>query len=250
MDLPAPIVESYDGIHVVRDDRLPGGTKLRYLIGRFAASDELVYATPAYGGAQLALAYAARMLGKRATIFVAKRAAPHARTREAQAAGARVFQVPTGYLSNVQAKARRYCDDTGAELVAFGGAGAATTQIIAAAMRTVWESYGPFDEVWSAAGSGVLTCGLQAGVPSLATRIYAVAVGRALHDAGRATIIRYPAPFDAECRAQAPFPSCPNYDLKAWQICRARSGAKHGARVLFWNVLGPSPTPHRPLSPL
>lgn len=23
--------------------------------------------------------------------------------------------------------------------------------------------------------------------------------------------------------------------------------AKHGARVLFWHVLGPSPTPHRPL---
>ena len=43
----------------------------------FEGCDEAVYASPAEGGAQTALATVARQLGKRATIFVAKRHKPH-----------------------------------------------------------------------------------------------------------------------------------------------------------------------------
>jgi len=232
-----PIVEDHQGIAVVRDDRLPGGTKGRYLIQLFTRYAEVAYASPAYGGAQLALAACARITGRRATIFVAKRKEPHPRTLEAKALGARIFQVPHGYLSHVQAKCQLYCKEQGAHYMEFGGAGAGAHAAIARAARQVWETYGPFDEVWSAAGSGVLTRGLQAGMP--AARFYAVQVGRHVDDPGRATVIEYALPFEKELKIAVPFDSCPNYDRKAWQICRQRRGA---GRVLFWNVLGPSPT--------
>lgn len=235
MTLPLPIVEEHSGILVVRDDLIAGGTKARYLMRLFDLYDEVVYASPAYGGAQLALAYCARAKGKRATIFVAKRGKPHPRTLEAKAVGARVFQVPHGYLSNVQSRARHYAEDTGAHYLAFGGDDPEAIQAIGQAAQAVNE-YGPFDEVWSAAGSGVLTRGLQAGIEAGA--FYAVQVGRDIDKPGRATIIKHPLAFEDELKTPAPFPSCPNYDRKAWQICKARAKGK----ALFWNVMGPSPT--------
>ena len=75
-----PIVREHDGILVVRDDLLSGGTKARFLPVLFEKADEAVYASPAEGGAQTALATVARQLGKRSTIFVARRGKPHDRT--------------------------------------------------------------------------------------------------------------------------------------------------------------------------
>lgn len=240
MTLPPPIVEQHGGVWVVRDDLVPGGTKARYLMHLFDLYDEVVYASPAYGGAQLALAYCARAKGKAATIFVAKRNRPHARTLEAKSVGARVFQVPHGYLSNVQAKARRYAEDLGAHYLEFGGDEPSAIAAIGLAAHYVSEQYGPFDEVWSAAGSGVLTRGLQRGFHINAGAFYAVQVGRSVDKPGRATVIPHPLKFEDELNIKTPFPSCPNYDRKAWQLCQAQGEG----RVLFWNVMGPSPTPH------
>jgi hypothetical protein len=237
VNLPAPIVEDHNGIAVVRDDLIPGGTKARYLIELFSRYDEIVYATPAYGGAQLALAYCARVTGKKATLFVAKRKQPHARTLEAHKVGARVFQVPNGYLSNVQSKAKKYCQDKGAFYLEFGGESEQALDLIAEAGAYVWGTYGPFEQVWTAAGSGVLTRGLQRGIPG---DFVAVQIGRDIDKPGRAKVIKHPLPFEKESGAVIPFPSCPNYDRKAWDICQRSSKG----RVLFWNVLGQSPTIH------
>jgi len=67
--LTPPIVTVHSGIHVVRDDLFPGGTKARFLPALFDYADEVVYASPAEGGAQTALAHTAAALGKRATIL-------------------------------------------------------------------------------------------------------------------------------------------------------------------------------------
>ena len=85
-----PELREHAGIIVVRDDLFAGGTKARVFAPLFADHDEIVYGSPAQGGAQTALAWAARAAGKRATIFVAKRAVPHARAIEAKRAGAQV----------------------------------------------------------------------------------------------------------------------------------------------------------------
>jgi hypothetical protein len=230
----APIVSKHDEIAVVRDDLFPGGTKARFLPVLFRDADEVVYASPAEGGAQTALAHTAAALGKRATIFVAKRAAPHPRALEAKRVGARVMQVSPGYLTVVQARAREYCNRTGALLAPFGvNLPAAIETIAEAAHMTGLEP----DEVWCASGSGVLARSLAAAWPR--ARRHVVEVGRTLEPAevAGATIHKAGLPFSKALKERPPFPSDPHYDAKAWRICKARRGA---GLVLFWNVTGPA----------
>jgi len=230
----APVVREHEGVLVVRDDLFPGGTKARFMHHAFDDADEAVYASPAEGGAQTALATVARQLGKRATIFVAQRARPHARTLEAARLGVKIIPIAPGYLSVVQARAREYCSRTGAALVPFGADMREAVLAIAEAAKAI--GIEP-DEVWCSAGSGVLARGLAMAWPT--ARRHVVQVGRALTPAEvtGATIHIYPAPFGREAKIKPPFPSDPHYDAKAWEQCAARKGA---GRVLFWNVAGPA----------
>jgi hypothetical protein len=59
----APVIIEHDGVLVVRDDLFTGGTKARFLGMMFNGADEVVYASPAEGGAQVALATVVRPLG-------------------------------------------------------------------------------------------------------------------------------------------------------------------------------------------
>lgn len=230
----SPAVVEHDGVLVVRDDLYSGGTKARFVGAFFAGADEAVYASPAEGGAQTALATVARQLGKRATIFVAQRIRPHPRTLEAARLHAKVIPVQPGYLSVVQARAREYCERTGATLVPFGADVEFAIEAIANAAASL--AIKP-DEVWCSAGSGVLARGLARAWP--AARRHVVQVGRALSldEVAGATIHEYPVPFGREARTRPPFPSDPHYDAKAWEQCAARKGP---GRVLFWNVAGPA----------
>lgn len=224
----------HSGIAVVRDDLFPGGTKARFLPVLFKDADEVVYATPAEGGAQTALAHTAAVLGKRATIFVAKRKQPHDRALEAKRVGAKVMQVPHGYLNVVQARAKEYCKRTGAKLAPFGvNMPEAIEKIAEAAKATGLDP----EEVWCASGSGVLARSLAMAWPK--ARRHVVEVGRTLSpsEVAGATIHRAGLPFSKALKEKPPFPSCPHYDAKAWRICKARHGA---GLVLFWNVTGPA----------
>ncbi len=233
-DSPNPILKEHDGILVVRDDLLIGGTKVRFLPLLFEGADEVVYASPAEGGAQTALAIVARRLGKKATIFVARRARPHARTLEAARLGAKIVSIEPGYLSVVKARARDYCERTGAKLIPFG---IDLPEAVAAITRAAGAIGFEPDEVWCASGSGVLARGLAAAWPH--ARRHVVQVGRALsqRDVAGATVHVYPLPFGREARIKPPFPSDPHYDAKAWELCAARKGA---GRVLYWNVAAPA----------
>jgi hypothetical protein len=231
--LSDPIVEKIsDGRFVLRDDLIPGGTKRCYCDDLFREGIEYVYATPAYGGAQIAIAHASKLKGSRATIFVAKRKELHARTKEANRAGAKIIQVPFGYLNNVQAKAKAYCLKYGAVLLPFGMNTPDAIDRIAARAARAEEIYGAFDEIWCASGSGVLARGIGKGSRA---KIQAVQVGRDLGpgDAGQATIHVCPIPFDRDAKEKPPFPSCSNYDAKVWQFFRMKASG----RSLYWNVL-------------
>ena len=227
--LPPPVLETHKGVLVVRDDLLAGGTKMRAIMPIMAASAarEFVYASPAQGYAQVALAHCAAILGRRATVFTAKRKDLHPLTLRAKAAGAKIVLVPAGYLSVVKARARDYAAEVGACLVPFGVEDAAAMAAIAAAARGL-----PVvpREVWTVAGSGVLTRSLQMAWPS--TAFFAVVVGKQDSDTGRATRIIHGQPFDQRATVLPPFPSAANYDAKAWAYIRQK--AKNGA--LFWNV--------------
>ncbi len=224
--IPAPVIEEIDGIHVVRDDLLPGGTKRRVIPLLLGGAEEFVYASPAYGYAQVALAYSCAAAGKRATIFTAKRKALFPLTAEAARAGAKIVQVPHGYLSNVRAKARAYCEASGAMLLPFG----LDCQQMLLGIADVGASLEITPaEVWTVAGSGTLTRALQLAWPQ--AEFFAVRIG-AESDCGRATVITAPEEFAQPAKIRPPFPSCSNYDAKAWRFIR--SHASPGA--LFWNV--------------
>lgn len=232
--MTAPLTEVHDGILVVRDDLFPGGTKARFIPQLFDGADEVVYASPAQGGAQFALAHVAHQLGKRATLFVANRAKPHARQYEAKALGAKIVLVDPGYLTVVQARAKAYCDETGARLAPFGMDLPEAIDVIAAAAKSLRIKPA---EVWCSAGSGTLCRSLIKAWPD--ARHVAVAVGRDIppEDVGGAQVIRYPKPFEAHAKTTPPFPSDWHYDAKAFEIAqakRARSGL-----IVFWNVTGP-----------
>lgn len=231
--IPDPVVEEFKpGVFIVRDDLVLGGTKRCFADQLIRGHREVVYASPAYGGAQIAIAHAARETGSLATIFVAKRNRPHPRTLEAKAAGAKIVQVPTGYLTNVQAKAKAYAEATGATLLPFGLETPTAFEAIAARARIAAKHLGWLDQVWSVGGSGVLTRGLQRGFQ--ASEFLVVQVGRALkpEDVGCAKIIPVNIPFEKDARNPPPFPSCSNYDAKGWEPFM-----KHGqGRRLFWNV--------------
>lgn len=228
-EVPALAVDEIEGIRVVRDDRVLGGTKRRALDRLVAGIDaeELVYATPAYGFAQIALAGACRAAGKRATIFVAARSDRHPRTQLAADLGANIVEVKAGRLNVIQSRARKHCEATGAYLVPFG----MDDEIFVDAMAQEIAAL-PGDaptEVWCVAGSGTLTRALQRAFPDAAH--HAVQIGRD-PDVGSAKLWKAPEAFEEDATDPPPFPSCSNYDAKAWRFIKEH--ASPGA--LFWNL--------------
>jgi Pyridoxal-phosphate dependent enzyme len=238
------LIEEHSGVGVVRDDLFPGGTKARFVPKLFEGTNELVYASPAQGGAQYAIAYVARQLGKRATIFVADRRIPHPRQIEAKHLGAKIVFVKNGYLNVVQARARDYAREVGARLAPFGMDAPEAIEMISAAARDLHETP---DEVWCAAGSGTLTRALQAAWPR--ARHFAVAYGRDIPPelVGSALQIRHPLRFEKHAKTVPPFPCDPHCDAKAWEIMLIRRTKKtareRAGRCLFWNVVAPAILP-------
>lgn len=237
----APIVREHEGVAVVRDDLFPGGSKARFLPLLFEGCAELVYASPAEGGAQTAIATVAQQLGKRCSIFVAKRQQPHDRALMAKRLGAQIWQVSPGYLTTVQARARQYAEvnhAAGARLLPFGLAVPGAEAILAAAARSLgldprW--------VWCAAGSGLLARGLRLAWPK--ATICRVRVGRPLELMPPAGVETFLAPerFGQACKARPPFPSDPHYDAKAWAMMqRQRADPRWREGCVFWNVTGPA----------
>jgi hypothetical protein len=201
------IIEKYEnqnGIYVLRDDLLPGGTKsilLDSIIKRGAMPpsdpqlqdgvtpseiNEFVYASPCYGGFQIALSIFCKNNNKKATIFCAERKLRHPNTEICIQNGANVIEVPYGYLSVVEKHAREYIsrkqmcqatnDAEGGVLVgglaplvplkiAFGANSPENINIIASRAKRVIESFSeiygtPPHEIWCAVGSGTLISGI------------------------------------------------------------------------------------------
>lgn len=222
---------------IVRDDLLDGGSKTRFLGRLVEGAQEVVFGGPFCGGAPFALSVLGRKLGFKVTLFYAKRKTLHPRQLAALANGAQIYQVPFGYMTNVQSKARAYAEAVGALFLPLGFDVPEAAGPFIEQMRTLAARVGPVDEIWCATGSGMLARCLGRAFP--ATTINGVAVGLEsrwskqtmpanvkIHSAG--------VPFSKSITDPCPFPSCGNYDRKAWRFC-VRYGR---GRVLFWNVLG------------
>lgn len=246
MDWPSreAVLERYAGdITVVRDDLLDeGGSKLRFLPFLTAGADEVVFGGPFCGGAPLALAVLGAHTGQRVTLFYAKRAELHWRQKRAQELGGCLEFVSPGYMTVVQARARAYAAQAGALFLPLGFDVPAAEEPFVAAMEAVRRRVGSPDEVWCAAGSGMLARCLGRAFPDSA--VQAVAVGLASRHEAQAlppnvALLDAGYRFERKARAAAPFSSCGHYDAKAWELCLAR----RKGRTLFWNVAGDGPRP-------
>jgi hypothetical protein len=225
------IIDKYKNLLVLRDDKLPGGTKSIFL--DYLMDDkykEYIYATSAEGGFQLALS---KRLGSLFTAFVAKRNKPHRNQDELRHNHSKVIEIPYGYLKNITSKAKLYHKEhPKSKLITFGG-GQEYIDLIANRMQQVQLKTGKLDQVWAALGSGTLVRGILSAVPP-STQVFGVQVGMEYTgpQPQNLTIIKYPKPFKFESKLDVPFQSNVNYDRKVLEI--ALKMAK--GRALFWNV--------------
>jgi hypothetical protein len=235
--MTGPIIKDHYGIKVVRDDLLPGGTKsiLMKSIDN-PAINEFVYASPVYGGFQIAISMYCKSVGKKATIFCAKRNVSHANTLTCIEHGATIVEVPYGYLSVIEKKAREYCSGKQAtHKIVFGASTIENQLCIKNRVLDAITALGQEpDEIWCAVGSGTLIMGILMAV-SKKVKVFGVQIGAEFkHESSNLTIIKYPKSFEKESKLKIDFPSMPNYDLKAFEVCLAEKGQ---GLVLFWNVL-------------
>ena len=135
---------------------------------------------------------------------------------------------------NVKAKAKTYCERTGAYLLPFGLETQLANKAIEARAKIVQNFIGEeLDQVWSVAGSGVLIRGLSKGLESKSFNV--VQIGRKLSksDVASSNIFIHPLDFSQDSKVNPPFPSCSNYDAKAWEYVKKYANSK----TLFWNVM-------------
>ncbi len=232
-----PVIQQIDRLLVLRDDLLEGGSKLRFLPFLAPGEHELVFGGPFCGGAPLALSVIGREQKRPVTLFYAARKELHARQQAAIANGAKIEWVRPGYMGVVQARAQKYAAEKGAQFLPLGFDVPLATEPFAEFMLELRKKVGDPPQIWCAAGSGMLARNIAKAFPS--SEIRAVAVGlKSRHGKqdfpGNVRMERHDFDFARPVRAEAPFPSCPNYDRKAWQM--AQRLAAPGS--LFWNVLG------------
>lgn len=231
---PDPVIEEYDGIQVVRDDLLTGGSKQRFADFLLSSPNvkEWVYgSSPATGYAQVALAAACQVYGKKAVLFMANRS-PAKRTNlqnKALSLGADIHWVDNGMLTVTEKRARDYVAQNPVDrcLIPIGF----DHPTVIESIRIVASKIPEPKEVWTVGSSGTLTRGLQLAWPN--ADFHCVRVGH-MGSYGKAKIYVSDLAFDKPVKDSdmPPFPSAPTYDAKAWKFIKQH--ASPGA--LFWNV--------------
>lgn len=148
-------------VTVVRDDKLVGGTKQRalsLLIDKHKdVNDEFVYAGPATGYAQIALAYVcSQKTNVKATIFIMGTQRTKL-TETAEKYGAKLYFI-AGDLAKTEEMAKRYIDSPKKFLVPFGVDSDEYRDLLFQQLNKVWIESGrvPPKRCWMTFGSGTI----------------------------------------------------------------------------------------------
>lgn len=249
MDGQIPVEDvSYNGktFHVIQDAGTIGGTKSRGILELMKRHDEFqefVYAGPAIGYAQYALAYCASQLGKKATVFLS--CGPNTRdtdvTKKAKKYKPKIIKLTT--LKEAEAAAAKYCEgDSSRYLCPFGMNSDEFRQILLeklqdANMPTIPEG----SEIWVPVGSGTLLRVLMEIYPN--THFHCIIVGKKMWEDqyepdkwARMTRHTSTMPFSKRVPKDQvpPYKSVLNYDAKVWWF--ARELGKSGDYI--FNVAG------------
>jgi len=235
---PPPVIVEHDGIHVVRDDLIDGGSKSRFIQSLIKNSPhtEFVYgSSPATGYAQISLGRVCKHYNKQATLFMADRKQEnlHPYQLTAISYGVKMEFVKNGMLSVTEKRARDYVaeDNIKRRLVPIGfDCPEVILEICELALTLPIKP----KEVWTVGSSGTLTRGLQLAWPE--AEFHCVSVGHKMgqKELGFAKMYKCDIPFNKSVKPEdaPPFPSVPTYDAKAWKFIKQY--ANPGA--LFWNV--------------
>ena len=239
MRLPEAKIEQFAGVLVVRDDLLPGGSKTRFLHHLIKGKKEVVFGGPFCGGAPVALAVIGNKLNIKISLFYAKRKVLHLHQKIALKNNARIFQVPYGYMNNVQSKAKKYCEKTGAYFLPLGFDIPQASEPFINEMVKVSKRIGKVHEVWCAVGSGMLARCLGIAFPG--AKIKGVQVGLDSRNEKQkytknVQLLKCRYKFAQECKSSPPFNSSLNYDSKAWEVLMS-GYTRSKKNILFWNVL-------------
>lgn len=234
-------IEMNDGrkFNIIRDDYLPGGTKQRVMdkVLSRPGCDEFVYAGPVFGYAQVAIAYVAAKLNKKATIFVETKSPLHPQTQMAKTYGAKIMEVgEKAILKDVQDAALKYIDNRPEIcLIPFGLHTPEYINLLSRAITEAWKGPAP-KRMWVAAGSSTLLNALYKSFPK--TYFLAVQVGKTIWpdqlDQTRTKLFISDEKAWEEAKVQPPYPTVKTYDAKLWKYV-----LEYGENDDYvWNVAG------------
>jgi hypothetical protein len=232
---PPPVVEQYNGFHVVRDDKLGYGSKARFIDYLISADgDEWVFGgANKVGWGPISLTHVCNKYGKKATFFMAKRNEPTWHQQKVLDLGGTIHWIANGMLTVTKAKARKYYEEdiVSRRLLPLG---LEHPTVLGSIIKVARSLKVKPTEIWTVASSGTLNRGLQLAFPDVPA--YAVEIGHKMSDyeKGRATIMRSSYKYDqaVEEGRSPPYPSEKFYDAKIWDFVSVNG--KEGA--LIWNV--------------
>lgn len=231
---PAPVVETYEGIRVVRDDMIVG-SKTRggdCLISSLSEHiDTIVYVQPRFGLAGVSILDVAKRHGKKVRLFMpsSKRISPHQAACIEQ--GAEVSFHRIAAMPNLNLIAKKWAEEQpNCFFVPLG----LKHELATAGLVKVASQIPEPEEVWTVLSTGVLHRALQVAWPN--AKFHGVAVARNMKagEVGHDRIVSHPLAFTVPLKKEEmpPFPCIPQYDAKAWPYIPKNSGRD----ILFWNV--------------
>jgi pyridoxal-phosphate dependent enzyme len=161
--------------------------------------------------------------------------------------GAEVYPVPGSRISICFSRARRYVNDKGGLMLPFGLECPEAVEGVRREASTMPGEIIKDGTVVVCCGSGVTLAGLLLGLPALPRKIIGVSSGRALKNI-RSCLMRHvqsiprglelreaTMPYSDAPDFPCPFPTHPNYDLKAWKFL-VENLRRYREPILFWNI--------------
>ena len=226
-------------ITILRDDKLKGGSKSRFVNKLINKKYNYVYCSPRCGGFQIALATQTKKNIK-IVIFTPYSMELHPCTKEAKDLGAEIKQIKGGYMTNLVSKSKKYVEEKKLlgekwEIIEIGGNCDIAINSISNTMKKCIKKLGyEPDEIWCAIGSGTLCRGILKGTKK--AKVIGVQVGKEVEiKHPRLYKYKYHKKFNLKSRIKVNFKSNPHYDLKAFEYCLEKSNKNK--KILFWNVL-------------
>lgn len=239
--LPDFTFDSIEDFTVVRDDKVPGGTKTRVLFKMLPRIDQtgIVYAAHPYGYGAEALAIACTKFRKQLTLFYTPYTGyPNSAhmprpMRKATVQPEVTYSVVPHILEQITLEgiAKRYAEKRD---LFFFEVGFAQQEFFNTMVQLIKEtpSLESYSEIWVAAGSGLMARALAEALPNAG--INAVSLGMPHCDTGGINTMIVDEEIEEKAKFPPPFPSASYYDAKIWQL--VVKNASKGA--LFWNVAG------------